>query len=281
MRDNGLELRERGNGLVIEAGDGTKVKASTLARDLSKPKLEKRLGPFEASPEPDTNQSEAQLPERDPIRLRVTRPSFTPGTRPSSRPDGRPGQALAEAKRRRKDRLVEDAKKRRPPARAAIKADRWPADQEAAVCPGQRPCGPTWRRSTSSTTRSRQALYDSHSRPPWADWLKQEATHGNAEALTALRAREAAQGLKGNTIQGRGDPRPGHAPVIDNITKKGTIIFRAGLLGRSGRWRRLQVSARPTARACRKLCGWRWNATASASPSTALRVQGADHPGGR
>jgi hypothetical protein len=29
MRDNGLELRERANGLVIEAGDGTMVKAST------------------------------------------------------------------------------------------------------------------------------------------------------------------------------------------------------------------------------------------------------------
>ncbi|WP_419653440.1 TraI/MobA(P) family conjugative relaxase, partial [Thiolapillus sp.] len=35
MRENGLELRQRANGFVIGAGDGTMVKASTVARDLS------------------------------------------------------------------------------------------------------------------------------------------------------------------------------------------------------------------------------------------------------
>ncbi len=53
-------------------------------------------------------------------------------------------------------------------------------------------------------------------------------TQGNSEALAALRAREAAQGLKGNSLAAQGKAKPGHAPVIDNITKKGTIIYRAG-----------------------------------------------------
>src|SRR5690606_36878457 len=47
LSDNGLELRTRANGFVFEAGDRTMVKASTVARDLSKPALEKRLGAFE------------------------------------------------------------------------------------------------------------------------------------------------------------------------------------------------------------------------------------------
>jgi hypothetical protein len=89
--------------------------------------------------------------------------------------------------------------------------------------------------------------------------------------LTALRAREAAQGLQGNTIQGRGDARPGHAPVTDNITKKGTIIFRAGLSAVRDDGDKLQVSREATREGCKKLYGWRWNATAAASPSTARR----------
>lgn len=45
MRENDLKLWQRANGFVIEAiSDGTMVKASTVARDLSKPKLEVMLG---------------------------------------------------------------------------------------------------------------------------------------------------------------------------------------------------------------------------------------------
>lgn len=47
MRKNGLELQERGNGLVITDGRGVGVKASSVSRNLSKPSLEKRLGAFE------------------------------------------------------------------------------------------------------------------------------------------------------------------------------------------------------------------------------------------
>ena len=47
LRANGLQLRERGNGLVIAAQDGTTVKASSIHRDYSKNKLEARFGPFD------------------------------------------------------------------------------------------------------------------------------------------------------------------------------------------------------------------------------------------
>jgi hypothetical protein len=48
LRDNGLEIRERGNGLVIADAAGTMVKASSVARELSRAKLEARLGALRA-----------------------------------------------------------------------------------------------------------------------------------------------------------------------------------------------------------------------------------------
>ncbi len=57
-----------------------------------------------------------------------------------------------------------------------------------------------------------------------------------------MRARDAAQSLTGNTIEGQGQPLPGQAPAIDNITKKGTIIYRAGRSAVRDDGDRLQVS---------------------------------------
>ncbi|WP_157416889.1 TraI/MobA(P) family conjugative relaxase, partial [Aeromonas caviae] len=51
LADNGLTLREKGNGLVFESSDGTAVKGSTLSRDLSKPALEAKFGAFISSRE--------------------------------------------------------------------------------------------------------------------------------------------------------------------------------------------------------------------------------------
>ena len=47
MQANGLELRERGQGLIITDGAGIGVKASSVSRDFSKAKLEQRYGIFE------------------------------------------------------------------------------------------------------------------------------------------------------------------------------------------------------------------------------------------
>ena len=53
MAGNGLKLQERGNGLIITDGSGLGVKASSVARELSKASLEKRFGAFEPPDELD------------------------------------------------------------------------------------------------------------------------------------------------------------------------------------------------------------------------------------
>jgi hypothetical protein len=78
----------------------------------------------------------------------------------------------------------------------------------------------------------RELLQKRYRREAWADWLRRKATEGDGAALAALRAREAAQGLKGNTLIGQmrrfnGPAYPGNA-TVDSITKKGTILYRTG-----------------------------------------------------
>lgn len=53
LQQNGLEIKQRGNGFVVTDRNGTAVKASSIARDLSKEKLETKFGPFEPAPKID------------------------------------------------------------------------------------------------------------------------------------------------------------------------------------------------------------------------------------
>lgn len=241
MRDNGLELRARGNGLVIEAGDGTTVKASTLARDLSKPALEKRLGGFEAAPE--RQDAPKRSYQKGPVRLRIDTTELYARYKDAQKGlTAARAEALAEAKRR-KDRAVEDAKKKAGAKRTAIKLlTDGRLTKKLLYAQVSASLGADLDAIRKHYDQERAKHYQGFQRQPWADWLKQQATQGNAEALAALRARDAAQGLKGNTIEGQGRPRPGHAPIVDNITKQGTIIYRAGLSAVRDDGDRLQVS---------------------------------------
>ena len=229
VRENGLELRVRANGLVFEAGDGTMVKASTVARDLSKPSLEARLGPFEASPEWQAQTTAKRQYRKDPIRLRVNTVELYAKYKAEQQSlTTARGQALERA-RHRKDRLIEAAKRSNRLRRATIKVvGEGRTNKKLLYAQASKALRSEIQAINKQFQQERTVLYVEHSRRTWADWLKKEAQHGSADALAALRAREAARGLKGNTIRGEGQARPGRAPAVDNITKKGTIIFRAG-----------------------------------------------------
>jgi uncharacterized protein (DUF924 family) len=78
----------------------------------------------------------------------------------------------------------------------------------------------------------RELIQKKYRREAWADWLRRRATEGDGAALVALRAREAAQGLKGNTLTSQNRRVNGAMnatnATVDSITKKGTIIYRIG-----------------------------------------------------
>ena len=64
-------IRDRGNGLVIADAAGTMVKASSVARDLSRAKLEARLGGFEPLPEWLAKQADQLSRQYEPRPLRT------------------------------------------------------------------------------------------------------------------------------------------------------------------------------------------------------------------
>lgn len=240
--DNGLELRACGNGLVIVAGNGTTIKASTLGRDLSKSSLEKRLGAFQKSPERQAEATQRSY-QKAPVRLRINTTGLYAKYKETQK--GLAANRTEELIRikRRKDLAIENAKKASATRRAAIKllggghlTKRLLYSQASASL-----------RAGLETIhkdydQERARVYQDFQRKTWADWLKQEAMRGNGLALDALRAREVATGLKGDTIEGQGRTHPDCPPIIDNITKKGNILFRAGRSAIRDDGKRLQVS---------------------------------------
>jgi hypothetical protein len=233
-RDNGLQIRERGNGLVITDGAGTMVKASSLSRDLSKAKLEARLGTFEAAPELGATKPSRRYEPR-PLRTGFGTSGF--GTselyakyRAEQERCGRERQAQSLAARSRKSQAIEAAKRTGRLKRAAIKLMVGGGiGRSALYALAGKGLKDTIHKIVRQYNAERELIQKQYRREAWADWLRRKAMEGDGAALAALRAREAAQGLKGNTLTGRGGRIKGTVDAtLDGITKKGTVIYRIG-----------------------------------------------------
>lgn len=265
LADHGLQIQAKGNGFVLASQDGVIVKASTVDRSFSRAQLEARLGQFAPSALPFAPNAAAIMAKRPPVAQVGRKPPPRGqgrlstlgqlGAMPIGSPrkvyDQRPlhkristaelharykaeqaglrdkyAQGMGEARRRR-DRAIEAAKRTAALKRAALKM----TDGKEAK--------KFLRSATSSTlkeelakiraeyAKDRQKVIDASQRMAWADWLRKQATEGEGPALLALRAREAAQALKGNTVSGK-RANPLATDGKDSITKKGTVIFRAG-----------------------------------------------------
>lgn len=243
MRENGLELRERANGLVIVAGDGTTVKTSSVARELSKPKLSARLGPFEAPPERQAQTKARRSYRKNPVRMRIdTVELYARYKAEQKNLTAIRAEAMTKAKRR-KNQAIDDARRSNRLRRAAIKiVDGKGINKKILYSQASAALRANLGAIHKNYAKEREQLYRGFQRRTWIDWLKQEALSGNDEALAALRSREMAQGLKGNTIRAEGKAQPGYAPLLDNITKKGAIIFRVGRSAVRDDGDKLQVS---------------------------------------
>lgn len=246
MSDNGLEIRQRANGFVIESEDGTQVKASTVARDLSKPKLEERLGAFEET-EAQADRKAKRRYDKRPTRFKVNTTELYARYQEEQKNLTAARKVEWDNARGRKDRRIEAAKRSNRLRRSAIKLMGGSGlSKKILYAQAHKALKDEIQSINKEYKRERQELYDQYKRRAWADWLKQQALDGDKKALEALRAREQAKGLKGDTIKGEGGAKPGHAPVTDNITKKGTIIFRTGNSAVRDDGDKLQVSKAAT-----------------------------------
>jgi len=230
MRQNGLHIHQRANGLVITADNGVSVKASSVSREFSKASLEQRYGAFQPPPEHLAAVKPARRYEKKPLASKVDTAELY-GRYKSEQEHAATNRAAEWDKAKaRKDRLIEDAKRNGRLKRAAIK-----------LFGNSRIAKKLMYSATSKTLRDeintinqqylkeRDEIYARYQRRAWADWLRDQAAAGDQEALQALRGRKAATGLKGDTVAGKGGARgTGGKSRQDSITKKGTIIYSDG-----------------------------------------------------
>jgi hypothetical protein len=226
---NGLELHERGNGLVITNGTGLGVKASSVARELSKTRLEGRLGVFQAAAQLETMKVGAgRHYETRPMASRVdTVELYARYTN-----EQRSGSALRTAEwakaAKRKVSLLESVRQKARLKRAVIKAFKGRAGKKVLYGAVSFVMKEEIHWINKNYLAERLAIQDRYPQRAWTDWLRMKATEGDTEALAALRARDTALGLKGDTMTGQPRRITPSLAAQDSITKKGTIIYRVG-----------------------------------------------------
>lgn len=246
LQNHGLAIKERGNGLVFVSSHGVAVKASYVDRSLSKSNLIKRLGAFEASAHTaQTTYAQSQYQPR-PLQNTID----------TARLFERYQQQQADAAswrkeqwltlREQRDRLIERAKKDAKRKRSILKqvqASQLVKKTLYATVSGQ------FKATLDEIKREYRAAYaqlkTSQRRMAWLDWLTVEAKNGNAEALSALRARSKKDSrIVGNHIAGY--PYKNNQSIndtVESVTKDGTVCYRIGNTAIRDDGKRLFVSS--------------------------------------
>ena len=231
LQEHGLELQERGNGLVISDQDGLMVKASSVARELSKGKLVDRFGAFKSQTHPVNTEGSGKKYEAGPMRSRIDTTLLF--SRYKNEQQGTRANRTQEWKdaRAKRDRLMADVKRKAKLKRATTKlAGGSRSEKKLLYTMTNQSVKRELNMINEHYRRERERLVKQYQPLQWADWLRREAAKGDQEALAALRARMVALGLKGNTVGASGGElkRTGVRANKDGVTKKGTIIYCVG-----------------------------------------------------
>lgn len=227
MQDNGLSIKPRGNGLIIESIDsGLAVKPSTVSRELSKGALEKRLGLFEQSHHAP-KKAKRTYKER-PIELKGVNTVELYAKYKDYQEQYKVNQVvLLTSARQGKDSRIKDIKASNKMRRQAIKLMGGSAiSKRILYAQASSSMLRQIKKANEDFKQERSQIYTENKRETWADWLKSEAVKGDNEAVAALRARSKRD--KYNTLKGEGNKSQTRSKPkdVDSITKKGTFILR-------------------------------------------------------
>lgn len=222
----GLTIKPAKGGLVILDGQERGVKASTVSRDLSKDRLEARLGPFTAaadggpaarqvySPAPST------MPGRTPrVDTRELYARYTAECAAGKAVRAASSAALNEEVRAQlalvkgQNELQREMIRLAPAggARAALRATQ-AATYRAALA-----------KVLAAKKAEREKLRSGARAMGWLEWLQDQALAGDTQALAALRDRARAKpGPTAGLEAGEG----GAPLAADSVTKTGVVIYR-------------------------------------------------------
>ena len=186
LQEHGLELQERGNGLVISDQDGLMVKASSIARELSKGKLVDRFGAFKSRTRPVNTEGSGKKYEVRPVRSRIDTTLLfgrykneQQGTRANRT------QEWQEARAKR-DRLMADVKRKAKLKRATTKlAGGSRAEKKLLYAMTSQSVKGELNKINEQYRWECELLVKQYQPLQWADWLRREATKGNRGVSSA------------------------------------------------------------------------------------------------
>lgn len=226
----GIEIRERGNGFVLVAGNDVTVKTSTIDRSFSKAKLTQKLGAFIQnkhirSPQQNTKQYHAR-PLQKGINTSKLFARYQQEQSDSAKLRANQWIMLRKNRDQLFDRASHEAKLKRNLIKS-IKAGRLAKKALFATAHQQ------FKTSIQAIKDDYRIAYQEskarHCRRTWLDWLTFEAKKGNAEALAVLRSRKASQ-FSHNQVSGQQSkifPDQANHNESVSITKNGTAMYKA------------------------------------------------------
>ncbi|MCP5276593.1 MAG: relaxase/mobilization nuclease domain-containing protein [Burkholderiales bacterium] len=267
LQNHGLEIKERGNGLVFVSGNGIAVKASSVDRSLSKTNLIKRLGAFESAADSLITeklqtqahaQNKAQIAKTPRSKAKHYCPKPLQNNADTSRLYERYQQQQENSAswrkeqwlklREQRDLLIERTKHEARRKRSIIKhVQAGPLGKKALYATVSLQFKTTIDKIKRDYREAYTQLKAGTRRMSWLDWLTVEAKNGNAEALAVLRARnkrgDAVGAVMGDHIAGieynNNQSRTGD---IESVTKDGTVFYKAGTTAVRDDGKRLFVS---------------------------------------
>lgn len=265
LAQHNLSIKERGNGLILTDNQGIFIKASTIARDLSKPKLEGRLGLFTAIKGRRAKGKHVEKPfvarpgKNPPPRSRGRFASFSEleglvinsGKGYSKKPIITPvstdelfkkySREMADIKihhtqalvdlRKQKQAAITRIKKNAQLKRLAIQLlNERGSSKRMLYSLVSKTCKAELAKLNDKYLELRAKIPGNNQWRTWVDWLKYQAIHDNKEALEVLRSRDIKRPLTGNTVSGQqsGAFIKTAETSLDSITKSGTVIWHTG-----------------------------------------------------
>ena len=256
LYNHGLEIKERGNGLVFVSNNGVAVKASSVDRSLSKPNLVKRLGAFEPTTHVDqlrpknatTPKSKAKHYQPKPLQSKVDTSKLYEHYQQQQTNAASLRKEQWLKLRKQRDLLIERAKQEARNKRSIIKhVQAGPLGKRALYATVGLQFKTTLDTIKCEYREAYAQLKTDSRRMSWLDWLTVEAKSGNAEALLALRARSKRYSrngaVKGDHIAGiEYNNNQSIKSGVESVTKDGTVFYKAGTTAIRDDGKRLFVS---------------------------------------
>ncbi|EPT9251241.1 TraI/MobA(P) family conjugative relaxase [Photobacterium damselae] len=217
----GLELKKSGRGLVVYNQDNnTAVKASTVSRDLSITKLQKKIGVFKQSNNIKRDSSKYKKEQKkDPLFSKYE--EFKDER--SSMKDSSLDSLRDKVVRQRELAKVENALHRQRIKDNTILTPSQKFDSYKRLGAKNKK---VLSLITSEYAKARKSIYNQYGNMSFQQFLCLEAANGNEEALQRLRTKANHQIVR-NGLSGSSDKRITHFDKID-VDKQGTLHYQVG-----------------------------------------------------